>query len=193
MAVSIHSECLAFFRHFSAPCLKRNHFLFLENDARIVHGFFVYVKSFLNDWNIAKWLVWSLCFFTLSGFCLRQDKWDFPPVDDQKLTESRIWLGFLITNEAPNFPHTAAEPLCRPPFQPLINTNKTDACVNAHTCTYAHWWCSSHRLSFTWQCHYPTVVSRWSGQQCDWQQVYLKTKKTLGEWSTFSAFSFPLA
>lgn len=51
-----------FFRHFSAPCLKRNHFLFLENDARIVHGFFVYVKSFLNNWNIAKWLVWSLCF-----------------------------------------------------------------------------------------------------------------------------------
>lgn len=61
MAGSIHGERLPFFRHFSAPCLKRNHFLFPKGDAHIVHFFIVYVKSFLNDRNIAKWLVWSLC------------------------------------------------------------------------------------------------------------------------------------
>ncbi len=44
----------------------------------------------------------------------------------------------LIIDKATIYPHATVESLCHPPFHSLINTNKTDACMNAHTCTYTH-------------------------------------------------------
>ena len=47
-------------------------------------------------------------------------------------------FSFLIIDKAPIYPHATAESLCRPPFHSLINKDKTDALMNAHTHTHTH-------------------------------------------------------
>jgi len=47
-------------------------------------------------------------------------------------------FSFCIIDKAPIYPHATTESLCRPPFHSLINTNKTDAWLTAHTHTHTH-------------------------------------------------------
>lgn len=136
--------------------------------------------------NLADWL-WqpvnaTLPLWGLMASCLNQMRIIF------HLQMRESWLGpdfgsttllhhafsFLIIARAPIYPHAT-----------LSFANKHQQNRRTHECTRMHVHTLAARLSPSLICMAMPLsgceVSRWSGWQCGWQQVYLKAQRKVGK------------